>query len=108
MANRPVGENADGKFLAGSAKLPPIAGPMIVPIDQTKGITAYALAADISSALQLGFSWVVGRGVEGERLTFVLGFLDQLAHHGLNDTYVAVCTSISPNSEHSNDKGKTY
>jgi len=37
-AKRPSLENVFGKEVAGSAKAPPIAGPMIVPTDQIKGI----------------------------------------------------------------------
>ena len=40
----PVGEKYEGIEIAGLAKVPPIAGPMIVPIDQTNGITAKARA----------------------------------------------------------------
>ena len=46
MPNIPVGENTEGMEIAGRANEPPMAGPMIVPMDQTKGITAYALATD--------------------------------------------------------------
>ena len=41
----PDGEKTEGMEVAGWARVPPIAGPMIVPIDQTNGITAYAFAA---------------------------------------------------------------
>lgn len=44
-AKMPFGEKRDGKFSAGLAKHPPIDGPIMVPIDHTKGITAKALAA---------------------------------------------------------------
>ena len=48
MANRPEAENSDGKDTDGFASKPPIVGPMMVPIDHTKGITAYARAVDFS------------------------------------------------------------
>lgn len=44
MAKTPVGEKAEGIETAGRAKVPPMVGPMIVPIDHTNGITAYARA----------------------------------------------------------------
>ena len=40
----PVGEKTEGMEMAGLAKKPQIAGPMIVPIDQMNGITANARA----------------------------------------------------------------
>lgn len=40
----PSDEKVPGKLDTGVAKYPPIAGPQIVPTDQTKGMTAYALA----------------------------------------------------------------
>lgn len=40
----PVGEKTEGMETEGRAKVPPIAGPMIVPIDHTNGIIAYARA----------------------------------------------------------------
>lgn len=43
-AKMPVGEKMEGIEMTGLAKVPPIAGPMIVPIDQTNGITANARA----------------------------------------------------------------
>ena len=58
MAKTPVGEKREGRETEGRAKVPPIAGPMIVPIDQTNGITAYARAEIVSSVV------VVFRGVE--------------------------------------------
>ena len=42
----PVGEKTDGMETEGLAKVPPIAGPIIVPMDHTNGITAYARAMD--------------------------------------------------------------
>jgi hypothetical protein len=60
----PVEENNAGKLSAGSAKYPPIEAttsakyysrgeyylrPIIVPMDQTNGITAYALAVLMSA-----------------------------------------------------------
>ena len=58
MAKTPVGEKREGRETEGRAKVPPIAGPTIVPIDQTNGITAYARAEIVSSVV------VVFRGVE--------------------------------------------
>jgi hypothetical protein len=40
LPKTPVALNTEGKVWAGSAKYPPIVGPMIVPIDHTKGSTA--------------------------------------------------------------------
>ena len=70
MAKIPLGANKEGRDLAGRAKVPPIAGPIIVPIDQTKGMIAYARAVDIGlgvSILQMVFEWYL--------LTFMLWFL---------------------------------
>lgn len=53
----------------GLAKKPPIAGPIMVPIDHTKGITAYARAFDFS-AFMLHF---LGANID---LTLVFGILD--------------------------------
>jgi hypothetical protein len=44
----PVLENVSGNEVLGSANVPPIAGPIIVPIDHTKGRTEYARAIIIS------------------------------------------------------------
>jgi hypothetical protein len=44
FAKRPVELKTDGKLRAGSAKYPPIEGPIIVPILHTNGMTAYAFA----------------------------------------------------------------
>lgn len=41
----PSGEKMFGKVTVGSANVPPIAGPIIVPILQTNGMTEYARAA---------------------------------------------------------------
>jgi len=46
--NKPSREKVPGNDWDGSAKVPPIAGPMIVPILQTKGITEYARATEVS------------------------------------------------------------
>ena len=78
----PVGEKTEGKEMAGLAKVPPIAGPMIVPIDQTNGITANARAV-VCEQYQVRS--------RRERLTFMLGLLDQLADHGLDDSDVSIC-----------------
>ena len=51
MAKTPVGEKREGRETEGRAKVPPIAGPMIVPIHQTNGITAYARAEVVSFAV---------------------------------------------------------
>lgn len=56
--------------------------PTIVPTDQTKGMTAYARAGPTSAFLPLQ------EGVAG--LTLMLGLVDNLANHGLDDTNVAV------------------
>lgn len=45
MAKMLVAGKKAGIETEGRAKKPPIAGPMIVPIDHTNGITAYALAS---------------------------------------------------------------
>ena len=47
-AKMPVGEKIEGMDIAGRANRPPKAGPMIVPMLQTNGITAYARAGDVS------------------------------------------------------------
>lgn len=52
-AKTPLGENKEGNVLAGFAKDPPIAGPIIVPIDQTKGMTANAFAVKVSRATRM-------------------------------------------------------
>ncbi len=44
----PVGEKTEGMEIEGLEKVPPIAGPMMVPMDQTNGITAYARASIVS------------------------------------------------------------
>ena len=41
-----MGEKTEGMETVGRAKVPPIAGPMMVPMDQTNGITAYAFAVE--------------------------------------------------------------
>ena len=41
-----MGGKTEGIETAGRAKVPPIAGPMMVPMDQTNGITAYAFAVE--------------------------------------------------------------
>lgn len=56
-----AGEKTEGMEMAGLAKVPPIAGPMIVPIDQTNGIIANARAVvceRISSAVKAGEAYV--------------------------------------------------
>lgn len=40
----PVGEKAEGIEMVGLANVPPMTGPMMVPIDHTNGITAKARA----------------------------------------------------------------
>ena len=88
-AKTPWGENREGRDLAGCAKVPPIAGPMIVPIDHTNGITAYARAFDIS----------LEESSPRERpLTFMLWFFHELADHCLNYPNVAICIMISDRS----------
>ena len=56
--------------------------PMMVPMLHTKGMTAYAFATFCQHLLI--FSIVC------ELLTFMLGVLDELANHGLNDSNVSV------------------
>ena len=80
----PVGENRDGRDLEGFAKVPPIAGPMIVPIDQTKGITAYARAVTKISNIPSWISTLI--------LTLVLWLLHKLANHGLDNANVTIYT----------------
>lgn len=59
-------------------------GPRIVPTLQTKGMTEKARAAIVyKQGYTLGAS---GKCV----LTFVLGFRDKFANHGLDDTDIAV------------------
>ena len=55
---------------------------MMVPILHTNGMTAYAFANNWS--ISSSFS------VYATALTFMLGSLDQLADHGLNDANVAI------------------
>ena len=43
-------EKSEGRDTTGLASVPPMAGPMIVPIDHTNGITAYARAKLFASA----------------------------------------------------------
>lgn len=54
VAKMPSGEKRDGRDLAGSANVPPIAGPMMVPIDHTNGMTAYARAIPVRLVLEDG------------------------------------------------------
>ena len=42
----PLGENILGNVVVGSANVPPMAGPMMVPMLQTNGMTEYARAAE--------------------------------------------------------------
>ena len=84
MAKTPVGEKTEGMDTEGRAKVPPIAGPMIVPIDQTNGITAYA-RAKVCKRRTWEYCWV------GRRLTFMLRLFDQLPDHGLDYTNVSIC-----------------
>lgn len=49
MAKRPEGGNSQGRDTDGFANMPPMAGPIMVPIDHTKGMTAYARAVEFSS-----------------------------------------------------------
>lgn len=49
VVKRPALGNIDGSDTDGLAQRPPMAGPMIVPIDHTKGITVYARAVNVSS-----------------------------------------------------------
>ena len=44
VVKRPLGGKIDGRDTDGFANVPPIIGPMIVPIDHTNGSTAYARA----------------------------------------------------------------
>lgn len=49
----PVGEKTEGMEIEGLAKVPPIAGPMMVPLDQTNGMTAYARAAIVNLEVEV-------------------------------------------------------
>lgn len=86
VAKIPLGENMLGIDSAGFAKVPPIAGPMIVPILHTNGMTAYARAATVNS---------ISYSTEGADLTLMLWLLDQLSNHGLNDSNVPIFNRVS-------------
>lgn len=83
LPKMPVEEKRSGMEMAGLAVRPPMAGPMIVPMDQTKGITAYARARIISDAMR-------GSDVVLQQRTLMLWFGDQFTDHGLNDTNVSI------------------
>lgn len=84
-----------GKFNAGSANVPPIAGPIIVPTDQTKGIMEYALAIQISICPPL---------IQIAELTFMFRLRNQLRDHRLNHTHITI--QESPNCSPS--QSETY
>jgi hypothetical protein len=63
-----------------------MAGPIIVPIDQTKGITEYARAIEVNNAPSEQF----------KILTLMLRLCDEFPHHGLYHTNVTI--QKTPNS----------
>jgi hypothetical protein len=80
----PSAEKRPGKFFAGSENKPPIEGPIIVPTLQTKGMTAYAFAADSQYLRVL---------VSPNVLTFMLRVGDHFANHCLDYTHIAIESS---------------
>lgn len=49
--NKPSREKVFGNETHGSASVPPMAGPITVPILQTNGITEYARAIQVSESI---------------------------------------------------------
>lgn len=70
--------------------MPPIQGPMMVPMLQTKGITAKARAVVWPVSTCLKGEQTLPREERGNQLTFVFGLGNEFTNHCLNDTDIAV------------------